>query len=1391
MRCGCFFLTRQECRVPFGIRPSVQHLWPYSREAEVVAFSDERKYIKFTTAYPLVALKLSVFDIIQFPIMIFSTPLAAFGLLITVVLTAVYCFRRKSPPRVVSSLMLWPKAARSTATSRRRDKLLLPPIFWLELLALTALVVAALTPLVWRKSSGTLHVLLDDSPSMHAGVPSAANRADAFLSQERKRGTKDTIRVRTFSTDAALDRALATLRASLPPGDECLVLTDRLPVQQLPSAGIRWEAFGIPQANYAITAARRLRKTPTNDSLFLEVRRFGDGSDTLPLVLEGFGTNSLAFDATGRARFVTTLPANDHAVVAHLPDDALAADNTVTLAPPNVPRLVASLDFTDKNLETLVHRALDATGFVTDYTVPEVAALFCTDKPDAESTADLYRLVFTPGGTVRERAPVWTDPGSELLAGVSFEGEPFALAALPTNAQPIAHLGTKPLVAASAQACHLAFADPALPFFRTPAFPSLIQNVCHAVAALDDAQPVPSVNLLDVRESDLTALASASLGASAEIPDDIRRSADVAWIPALLALLALAIHLFFIRRKTTLLVLALALLALARPVLPQSEHQGTLIVVADRSRSMPPDARETEERLIADLAAKRPDKAQLAVISAGATAVLEKRSSASGFEGFLQDVDPDGSDIAAALAQASSLIDPASPTRLLVISDGLFTTPSETAGLPPVDTCLLTRPFAHDLFVSRIDAPSVVQPGDVIPITAWVQSPETTTNAYSLLKGTNVLARGTRVFREGLSPLLFRDLAGSGGLPAYTLIVSPSVNDPTPENNRANFLVKTEGRRQLLHLKPGDTFDGSLSTLANYAGVILENVPAKTFTPAQLRDLAAFVTDLGNGLALTGGEQSFGPGGWYQTPVEEILPVTLELRQEHRKYALALAIVMDRSGSMACPTESGRPKMDMANLGAAGAIDILTPMDQVAVLAVDSAPHIILNLQDAASAQSQRGKILGIKSMGGGIFVEEGLLAGFRQLENATSPLRHVILFADAADAEEPGEYETYLAKARAAGITVSVIALGHESDSDAELLKKIAAAGGGECWFEANAEEIPRLFLQDTFLTAKTAMCTNLTPLSVTASLRTLSDRLPAKLPPIGGYNLTYLRPEGDAAILTQDADRAPLLATRRVGLGRTLAFAGELAGPHAAPLMTSAEGAEIAAAITRFTRGEDELSAEGFTFEQTLVPGGLRVTAIADEDNPATAVSNAGLTLVTVKDRPGVGATRDVAVLRWESSETLAAFVPLRGNEVAFPVVHLPSGAPYVLPPARLPYPAEFRRGAKPSEGKEALLRLSQRTGGRLTAGTDNLWEALPSVRRTRALAPAIYLLAAILFLILIILRRLGVHLPTVVVHHAPVPAVPRDPQKNPEPQQKPKPTATAAALAKVRNRSASPSS
>ena len=88
-----------------------------------------------------------------------------------------------------------------------------------------------------------------------------------------------------------------------------------------------------------------------------------------------------------------------------------------------------------------------------------------------------------------------------------------------------------------------------------------------------------------------------------------------------------------------------------------------------------------------------------------------------------------------------------------------------------------------------------------------------------------------------------------------------------------------------------------------------------------------------------------------------------------------------------------------------------------------------------------RGKILAIGSEGGGIYIYEALVASARMISSAKAQTKHIILFSDAADAEQSAHYEEIVDKLREAGVTVSVVGLGTEHDCDANLLKDIAYA--------------------------------------------------------------------------------------------------------------------------------------------------------------------------------------------------------------------------------------------------------------------------------------------------------------------------------------------------------------
>ncbi len=1345
--------------------------------------------------------------------MIFATPLAAIGFATAAGLAAIYCFRRKSPERTVGSLLLWPRPKSTATQARRRDRLVLPPIFWLEFLALLSLVFAALTPLAWRQSAGTLHVIVDESPSMSANAGKPASLAKAALEKERQRGTKDAIRVRTASDAHGLEREINAAKSVALPGDEILVLTDTPPKEEIARPGFRWVSFGKPLANCAITATRRLRTSPETDAVFLEVRRFGPGARETKLAISNLGVATLKFDPEGRARFTTSVAASSGPLTASLPDDALAVDNTATLYPPEVPSLSAAIVFRNKARAAVMRRALDATGFVTNYVSAAEADIIFTDA-DAKPTKNQYLVRFHESSGARTTGPVWTDPAEAILDGVTLDGDPYAVSPDTLPGVPVAFIGTTPLVTVSSNECHVGFSNPNLPFFRSPAFPAFVQNAITA-ADIRMREAIPkSIEktdaLLDADESDLTKCASVDLGSHAAAPEDAKRTKSVAWIPAILALIALVLHFRFVRARTTLIVAALAAIALLRPVFPKAEHAGRLVVLADRSRSMADAALAEQERIIRGISASRPSNAELAVVAFGRNAVVEATPDGPGFSEFIQDVDKDGSDVAGAFERAAAFVEEGRPAKVLVMSDGLFPSPPDRTSTP-IDTFLQTRSFAHDLFVAGVDVPACVAPHAPVPITAWASATETTTNSYALLRGTNIVAHGTKTFREGLTPLVFRDFAGRAGLRRYALEIAPAKDDPCVGNNRADFLVKVEGRRPLLYLtdepnacaadtirrggvpvevREAKSFRGGIAALEDFGGVLLDNVPAKDFQPPFLRDLAAYATYLGRGLAIAGGERSFGPGGWYKTAVEDVLPVSLELRQEHRKFSIALAIVMDRSGSMMAGAGSGKTKMDMANLGATAAIDMLTSMDEVAVIAVDSQPHVILEMQYADQAQSRRRDVLSIRSEGGGIFVEEGLTAGLRELSRSSAATKHLILFSDACDSEEPGDFRSYLGKATAAGISVSVIGLGGDTDCDAQLLKDIAEVGNGTCQFESDAKEIPRLFMQDTYLIAKTAMCTNITPVKTSASLRQISDVLPAELAAIGGYNLTYIREDAETAIFTEDEEHAPVLAFRRAGVGRTLAFTGELAGSHAAPLMTSKDGAEIATAIARWTLGDDGPEHAGFHFDRRIEAGGIRITAVADETNPLTAVPNSGLKLVTLLDRGDEGVSRAEGSLKWESSDTLSAFVPLYGSETAFPVVMLPDGKSVTLPPACLPHPAELHHPPDPSAGERAMRRLSETSGGRMRSAFGDIWDDLPSVRVFVPLAPWIYLLAATAFLFCVFVRRLGI---AGTWHIGPVKRAKNTPPpvktaKPPTYTTQPSINATAAAFASVKRRKSS---
>ncbi len=808
-----------------------------------------------------------------------------------------------------------------------------------------------------------------------------------------------------------------------------------------------------------------------------------------------------------------------------------------------------------------------------------------------------------------------------------------------------------------------------------------------------------------------------------------------------------------------LLLLALCGLSVLLPV-----RSGTVVVVADRSLSMPPGSEPLEKEAVDIIHGAMQTGDRVGVVSFAETAAVEQSPHEGQFSGFSAQVGRDASRLADALDLALSLVPRQSPGRIVVLSDGHWTgrdvaasaARAAAAGVP-IDYRAMQRHLAGDLAVEAIEGPEAAATGESFMMTAWLHSPQDQTVSYELLRGEQVIARGKQTVSTGTSRLVFRDMAGNKGTREYTLHVRSETADPVPENNRARLLVGVRGSRPMLCVSPtgtsglakllaaggldvravsADKCKWTLEELAGCSAVVLENTSASLIGHTGMENLAAWVSKTGGGLMATGGKDAFGPGGYHKSPLEPIMPVSMELRREHRKLSLAIVVALDRSGSMAMPAAGGRTKMDLANLATADVVDMLGPMDQFGCIAVDSMPHDIVPLTDVTQAESIRSKVLKIDSMGGGIFVYEALKAAARMVLPATAGTKHIILFADAADSEEPGDYKALVEKLGKAGVTVSVVGLGTDRDCDSGLLKDIARRGGGQCAFTNNAQELPRLFAQDVFLVARSAFIEEAVGVRATGGLLSITRQPLGSIPAIGGYNLCYMRPGANMALVSEDEYTAPVLAAWQAGLGRVLCYTGEADGEYTGAIAGWDHTGDFFTSLARWTLGGAQGFDAGVVATQELRDGVCRIELHLDPDREATPFREMP-ELTVLSARPGEAAQPRQARMTWASADSLLGEIPLSGSETVLATMSAPGLGKTTLAPMCLPYSPEYLP-QKPGRGTEALRRLAAATAGRARVDLGEVWADIPRAPQWVALTPYLLLAAVTLLLLEVAERR-----------------------------------------------------
>src|SRR5262249_6764177 len=137
-----------------------------------------------------------------------------------------------------------------------------------------------------------------------------------------------------------------------------------------------------------------------------------------------------------------------------------------------------------------------------------------------------------------------------------------------------------------------------------------------------------------------------------------------------------------------------------------------------------------------------------------------------------------------------------------------------------------------------------------------------------------------------------------------------------------------------------------------------------------------------------GGPNGYGPGGWYRSTVERILPVRMDAERRKDMPTVAMSLVIDRSGSM-----TGLP-LEMAQQAARAPVETLAPHDLNRVIALAALPTRYVKMQLARNRSRIDTDIARIQA-GGGTEIFPALDAAYQDLSVVQARKKHVILLTD------------------------------------------------------------------------------------------------------------------------------------------------------------------------------------------------------------------------------------------------------------------------------------------------------------------------------------------------------------------------------------------------------------
>jgi uncharacterized membrane protein/Mg-chelatase subunit ChlD len=634
------------------------------------------------------------------------------------------------------------------------------------------------------------------------------------------------------------------------------------------------------------------------------------------------------------------------------------------------------------------------------------------------------------------------------------------------------------------------------------------------------------------------------------------------------------------------IVIMLLAMSLARPTWVERSESVTVTVISDASRSIPVSEKIRASGLVQSLlrgSGKLPDD-RVAGVTVGATAqpVAHPHSqSIVDLDAF--DGDRKATDLAAGLEQALSLLPSDTANRLLLISDGNQTRGNvlEVADIArangiPIDVIPIRYEFDNEVLIDSLKVPTRARLGQTVDLKVFLRSQKETSGTLAILENDVPLvldpqSGATQVevkLPPGPTVLSFPISLDTGGAHRYEAIFTPDVpgSDGLVENNRGTGItfVSGEGRLLLIEGSEGEgasftramvqagieivvrspeALGDGLAFLNGFDAVVLADVPRWSISNEIDAGLRAYVHDLGGGLLMIGGANSFGAGGWIDSQTAKVLPLRLDPPEERQMVRGALALIMHS-------TELARANY-WGQQTAIAAIEALTSLDYAGIITFNyGAIGPSINGSSWAFPMqivgNKKSAIAAAKSMSVGDMpdFQSSFELAFSGLDTVPAGQKHVIVISD-GDPAQPSQ--PLIDSFAAAGITVTTIMFeGHGTALHRQTMRAIASYTGGRFYNEPSPKELPKIFNKEASVVSRSLINEGsfqpIVNFSVSGPAKATQD-----VPEIRGFILTVPREGGLAQVpitIPTTKGEDPLYAYWNHGLGKSIAFTSDLSG-------------------------------------------------------------------------------------------------------------------------------------------------------------------------------------------------------------------------------------------------------